>query len=608
MSPTPLRRQDAPAASTWNAAAVYPDWAGWQADCDAALADLPQLAAFAGTLSSAEAVVRWLAAREAQWRRVARLSTYARMARVVDMTDGEARRYFGQAQQLNARFGETVAFAEPELAARGALLLDWAAEQPALSVYRHYFDNLLRLAPHRRSGEVESLLSMLAEPFAGASATANELGNSDLKFADAVDSRGARHAVRQSTITPTGIQSPDRAHRRTAWESFCDGYLGLQNTFASAYITAVKQQVFMARARGFDSVLAMRLTPTNTPLSVFHNIIDTFQAHLPVWHRYWDVKRRLLGVDELHPYDIWAPVVDSAPPVPFAQAIDWIGDALAPLGRAYVDTMRRGSLEEGWVDWAPNVGKAQGAAASRRIDTPPFIFMSYDDTMMAVSVLAHELGHSMHAVLSDDAQPGLYCDYGAISSTVTETASNFHQAMLAAHLQPALQRDPRALLALLDAMMFNFHRYFFTMPTLARFEFEVYARAEQGKPLTAGILNDIMGSHFAAGYGETMKDDPQRTAITWAQFGHLFMPFYTFQYAVGITAANALAEQVRAGGQPASDRYLAMLAAGGSRYTMDLFSLAGLDMTSAAPVAQAFGVLDGIISQMEALIPGRPAA
>jgi oligoendopeptidase F len=603
MPTTPLQRKDAPAASTWNAAAVYATWDAWQADYDAALADLPQLAEFAGTLTNAETVARWLAAREAQWRRVARLSTYARMARMVDMTDGDARRMMGQAMLLNARFGETTSFAEPELVAQGAVLLDWAAEHPSLAVYRHYFDNLLRLAPHRRSPEVETLLSMLAEPFAGAGATARELGNSDLRFQPAVDSQGAPHAVHQATITPAGIQSADRRHRRSAWENFCDGYLGLENTFAAAYITSVKQQVFLARARGFDSVLAMRLSPTNTPLSVFDNIINTFQARLPVWHRYWDVKRRLLGQTEVAPYDVWAPVVDSAPPVPFVQAVDWIGDALAPLGDAYVDTMRRGCLEEGWVDWAPNAGKAQGAAASRRIDTPPFIFMSYDDTMMGVSVLAHELGHSMHAVLADDHQPGIYNDYSAISSTVTETASNFHQALLAVHLQRELQQDPRALLALLDAMMFNYHRYFFTMPTLARFEYEVYARAERGQPLTASILNGIMSGLYAEGYGDTMSDDPARSAITWAQFGHLFVPFYTFQYAVGITAANALADGVLAGGQPAVDRYLAMLAAGGSRYTMDLFALAGLDMNSPAPVERAFGVLEGIVGQMEALIP-----
>ena len=263
--------------------------------------------------------------------------------------------------------------------------------------------------------------------------------------------------------------------------------------------------------------------------------------------------------------------------------------------------LRRGCLEDGWVDYAPNVGKAQGAASSPSYDTPPFIFTSYNNSLMAMSILAHELGHSMHSYLTDVNQPHIYNGFSDLSMTVAETASNFNQALVRAHLMQSRADDPVFQMTLIDEAMFNFHRYFFIMPTLARFELEVHSRAEQGKPLTVDILNDIMADLYADGYGDSMTDDRRRTAITWAQFGHLYIPYYTFQYAIGISAAHALAGEILADSDGAVDNYLNFLKAGSSLYALDLFELAGLDMTKPAVVEASFGVLADMVDRLEEL-------
>jgi len=227
--------------------------------------------------------------------------------------------------------------------------------------------------------------------------------------------------------------------------------------------------------------------------------------------------------------------------------------------------------------------------------------MSYNDSVFSMSTLAHELGHSIHTYLASENQPEVYFGFGSLSSTVAETASNFNQVLTRAYLREEKMDDPDFMIAMVEEAMSNFHRYFFIMPTLARFELEVFTRAEEDKPLNVKIFNEIMQEMFAEGYGETLTDDPERTGVTWATFLHLYMPFYTFQYAIGISAAYGVGEMVLAGDKGARDNYLRFLKAGGSRYTMDLFDLTGVDMTSAEVVRSAFKVMEENINLMEKL-------
>jgi oligoendopeptidase F len=596
-----LKRADFPPESKWKPEDVYPTWKDFEADYDAALAELPKLGAYKGKLKDGPSVMAdYLEETVKLIPRVIQMMSYANFAMSVDSADQVPKAYVGQAMSLAGQLGAVTAFAEPEMLEIGEKLLEWTEQEPRLAIYHHYFDDLLRQKEHMRSAEVEEVLGLLAEPFAQIQRTASELAGADIKFEPAVDSEGQTHPVTQGALD-TNASNPDRQVRRTAWENFCDGYASHINTFASNYLAHVKAQVFNMRVRGYSSVLESRLKPYKVPLEVFHNLLDTFKANLPTWHKYWDVKRRALGYDKLYPYDIWAPLGTNPPKLSFKEAVEMIVEGNAPLGEEYTSVLRKGCLEDHWVDWAPNDTKRQGAFSSGgKEKLPPLIMMSFHDDVSGLSTLSHELGHSMHTHFMNQHQPLIYT-ISYPSMTLAETASNTNQAMTRAFLRESKADDKEFQLALLEEAMSNYHRYLFQMLNLATFELEVYTRAEQGKPLSAGILLDIMKDIYAAGYGETMTDDPERTATTWAQFGHLYVPYYTFQYAVGISAADMLTAKIRSGEPGAAENYLNFIRTGTSMYTMDQFRLAGVDMTSPEPVKAAFGVLASMVDQLEKL-------
>ncbi len=268
-------------------------------------------------------------------------------------------------------------------------------------MYAHYFANQVRQQGNLRSAEVGGSAQRVRPSFDAVYQTFTELVNTDLVFEDAVDSEGNQYTIKQSTLS-SSLQSPDRERRRTAWENYFDGYKAMENTLAANYIAWIKQQVFLARVRGYSSVLEMRLAPFNVPLEMFHNLIETFKENLPVWHRYWDVRRRALGLDEIKPYDLWAPIGSIRLRSHTSRL--WNGSAALwiPMGEEYVPVTRKGALEDRWVDWAPNIEKRQGAASWRRFLMKPWIFMSYNDSVFSMSTLAHELGHSIHTYLASE--------------------------------------------------------------------------------------------------------------------------------------------------------------------------------------------------------------
>jgi oligoendopeptidase F len=283
---------------------------------------------------------------------------------------------------------------------------------------------------------------------------------------------------------------------------------------------------------------------------------------------------------------------------PFSQAVEWICEGMAPLGEEYVSILRKGCLEDRWVDWARNKGKRDGAFSSGSMGTRPFIMMSYADDIFSLSTLAHELGHSLHSYNSRLHQPFIYSRYALF---VAEVASNFNQAMVRNYMFRT-QTDRDFQVALLEEAMSNYHRYFFIMPTLARFELEVHNRAERGAPLSADILINLMADLFKEGYGEEVVFDRPRIGITWAQFVHMYMNFYVYQYATGISGAHALSHAVLAGELGAAGRYLDFLKLGGSQTPLESLQAAGVDMTDPAPVRRAFAVLAEYVSRLEELL------
>lgn len=593
-----LDRSDVPQEQRWNDTSVFDNREAWQAEFEVLSGELPKLGEFKDTLSSsADTLADYWELESTLRRRLRVLSSYVGMSTSVDSTDGEAKAMMGQLFGIFGVYSRHTAFSTPELIAIGEeTLLAWVKDNERLSSHERAVTEMFRQAQYTRSSEVEQVMGMLGEPFGGTQNAYSELSNTDLQFDDAVGADGESVSLNQSSIDMLK-SSPDRELRRAGWQNYNKGYLQFKNTFAATYLTSVKQSTMQMRVRGYDSVLEMMLSPHNLPVEVFHNLIDTYKKNLPTWHRYWEAKRKILSVNKLHDYDIWAPMSKNEPVVNYKQAVDWIAEGMKPLGEDYVKTMVKGCLEENWVDWSMNKGKRQGAFSNGSYDTHPFIMMSFDNQLGGMSTLAHELGHSMHSYYSRKTQPEHYAGYSMFAA---ETASNFNQAMTRAHLFE--QNDDREFqLALIQEAMDNFHRYFFIMPTLARFEYEVHERQASGKPLTADTLIQIMSEYFAEGYGDTLAHDTDMTGITWATFGHLYLPYYTFQYATGISAAHALADSIRSGGEVEVNNYLKFLNAGGSLDPLDALNMAGVDMLSPEPIEKTFKVLSQLVDRLESL-------
>jgi oligoendopeptidase F len=591
---------DLPDKVTWNAPSVFASDEAWENEWNQINAGLSDLARpYQGRLNSGAATVfDCLQTRDETLRRALVLMVYADMASAVDANDQKAVAMSGRARSLYGQVLAAFAFAEPELIAIGAAQLrEWTSSDSRLAVYAHYFDDLFRKQAHIRSSEVEELLGMLADPFSGIPLNESMLTNADFRFRPARSSTGEELIVSQSTYDRL-ICSPDREVRRTAFESMADEYLEHKNTLASNLVTSIKQNVFKMRARRHDSTLAATLFEDNIPVEVFHNLVDVFRRNLQTWHRYWAIRRKALGVDQLRFYDTWAPIATQSPTVTYEQAVEWICAGLMPLGEDYVRVVRRGCLEERWVDVYPNRGKVAGAFSTGAPGTHPFIMMSYHDDLFSLSTLAHELGHSLHTYLTYQNQPPIYCNYSLFAA---EVASNFHQALVRAHLFKA-HSDPQFQLTLLEEAFANFHRYFFLMPTLARFELDIHQRIERGEGVTADTMMKLMDDLFAEGFGGEMEIDHDRHGIVWATFGHLYADYYVYQYATGISAANALAQRILAGTPHAAEGYLRFLKAGNSIYSLEALKIAGVDLTQPEPVEAAFAVLAEMVDRLEQVI------
>jgi oligoendopeptidase F len=598
MTTTLPTRQDVPLEQTWDLNSIFSTPADWDTACRQINARLPELSAYQGKLSlSPQTLLEFIQLFQEAATLMGKISVYANNAYAVDTLNQSAAARAGQARSLMANFSAAAAFLDPELMQTGfEKLRQWMQTEPKLAFFAHYVNKLELRQAHVRSGEVEEVLALVNDPFSASSSIYNALNNADLTFEPAIASDGTPHEVGQASIGSL-VTHPDRAVRRSAWENYSDGYLQYKNTLAATLTATLKQDVYNARVRGYESALHASLAPNNIPVEVFHNLIEVFKKNLPTWQRYWRLRRRLLGLDQLHVYDIKAPLTQSKPHAPFSQAVDWICQGMAPLGEEYVRILRRGCLEDRWVDWACNKGKREGAFSSGTMGTRPFIMMSYADDLFSLSTLAHELGHSLHSYHSRQSQPFIYARY---SLFVAEVASNFNQAMVREYLFRT-QTDPAFQIALIEEAMSNYHRYFFIMPTLARFELEAHTRLERGQPVSADILIDLAADLFKEGYGGDVVFDRPRIGITWAQFGLMYMNFYVYMYATGISGAHALVHGIVDGKPGAAGRYLDFLKAGGSMHALDALKMAGVDLTSPEPVEAAFAVLAGLVDRLEKL-------
>jgi len=594
-----LKRSDVPLEQTWNLEAIFPSLEEWEKALNGIEGEIDRIAPFRNTLSSEpQQLYKCLKVTEQVNRAMEKISLYANLSSAVDNSDQAAQARAVQARGKFAKLQATSAFIEPELIAIGfPILKEWCQIDQNLALYKTYFAQLERKQTKVRSFEVENVLAMASEPMSTVVQTYNSLTNVDIKFGVASDENGQTFPIEQGNYGAL-FSHENRSIRRSAFENYSDGFLKLKNTLAGLQIAGLQKDIFNANVRGFKNSLEASLFPNNIPQEVFYNLISVFQKHLPTWHKYWRIRKQWLKLDDFQVYDIKAPLTNQKPKISFTQAVEWIAEGMKPLGLEYVDILYKGATRDRWVDWAVNQGKRQGAFSSGVYDTPPYIMMSYNNDVFSLSTLAHELGHSMHSYYTKHTQPYIHGRYALF---VAEVASNFNQAMVRDYLLRN-QTDPVFQLALIEEAMSNFHRYFFIMPILAQWELAMHQRLEQGKAINAKVMIDHCAELFLEGYGNEVVIDYDRIGITWSQFSHMYMNYYVYQYATGISGAHALVENILAGQPGAVDRYLNFLSAGNSVYPLEALQTAGVDLTSSEPVEKAFNYLESIVDRLEQLL------
>ena len=596
-----IKRSEVPKEQTWNVESLFASKEAWESELEAMSATAPKLAGFSGRLGeSGSMLLEALTSRYDLSARAYRASMFASLQASTEATNPEYSSMDSQARMVFAGLAAAGAFFEPELLMLElARLEEFMTATPGLEVYRHFFDNLQSQKPHIRSGEIESLLAEAGDPLSTPYVASNAATQADMTF-ESITHGGSSLSVSHSSIGELLVHD-EKTVRKAAWDSYADGHLKFKNTLAATLQGSVKTYVFETRVRNYASSLEHSLAGNHIPVQVFENLLETFKANLPTWHRFWALRKKAFGgslpTHDVPLYDALAPLVPS-PKVTYREASELICKGMAPLGVEYVDPMRRGLLEDRWVDYAQNQGKGSGAYSSGGPGSIPFIFMSWSDDLFAMSTLTHEIGHSMHTYFTSATQPLVYSEY---SLFVAEVASNFNQAMVRAMLLRD-NPDPKFKLAVLEEAFANFHRYLFVMPTLARLERELYGRLEAGKAFSADFLTERVVELFSEGYGGHVEIDAERLGSGWMNFGHLYAPFYVYQYATGIAAANALAKDVLEQGEPAAKRYLDFLKAGGSVYPLDALKIAGIDMNSPEPVERGFAVLKSMVDELEVLV------
>lgn len=594
-------RDQIPDKYKWDLTTIYRDVAAWEKDFERAQAMIAELKQRKGTLGRSSAVLlETLTLRDETRGLVDKLAVYASQLSDENTADNAALALKNRATNLGVEFSQAVSWLEPELlAVPESDLRSWTDKEKGLAVYRQYFDNLIRQKKHILSPREEELLAMVGNLAAAPGEIFNVLSNAELTWPTVRDESGQEVQLSPARYNAL-IRSTDRRARREAFQGCMQAYGRVLNTFAAALNGAVQRNIYFARARGFESALDAALFPDNLPRSVYRNLVDTVNANLGSLHRWAGLRKRVLGLDELHVYDTLQPIVEGfSRRYEYDEAVRIVTEALEPLGPEYVGAMRQG-FDSRWVDVYETRGKRSGAYSWGSYDTQPFILMNFNGTLDEVSTLAHEMGHSMHSLFSHRSQPRIYGDYATF---VAEVASVTNEILLEDYLL-ARATDRRERAFLLNHAIDNLRGTLFRQVMFAEFEEQIHALAERGQPLTADSLGRLYVDIVHKYWGPLLVRDEEHRAY-WARIPHFYYNFYVYKYATSYCAAAALAEGLLAGRPGALEAYLGFLKAGSSRYPIDILRDAGVDMTSPEPVQAAMRRFDRLVGQLEELLAAR---
>lgn len=590
-------RDQIPQEDTWALEDLYPSDESWEQALSALTARQSEAAAFAGKLGeSGETLCAFLHLVEDVEGQSELLANYAMRKADQDTRNAAYQAMVGKLMGVLTAVSAAFSFATPEIMAIPEEALEgFYKAAPALERYRRYLNNERRRREHTLSAAEERLLAAAGEMANAPETVFGSFLNADMRYPDAVDSEGKPHALSQSTFVPLE-ESGDRALRKSAYENLYNTLGGMRNTAAGLLDAQNKQQKFFATARKYGSAREAAMDRTNVPVSVYDNLIEAVHQNMDKMHRYVRLRKKLLGVDELHFYDVYTPLLKDEPAkIPFAQAKQTVYDALYPLGDGYRAILKEG-FENRWIDVYENQGK-RGGAYSAGTKVHPFVLLNYSGSLDSQFTLAHEMGHALHSYLSNKHQNQIDSDYVIF---VAEVASTCNEALLMEYLLKKTT-DKKERVFLINHFLDQFKGTIYRQTMFAEFEKFMGAAVDAGQTLTADMLCAEYARLCKLYYGEDMVVDDQ-IAMEWARIPHFYYNYYVFQYATGYSAAIALSRRILREGESAVKDYLGFLSGGCSKSPIDLLKGAGVDMTSPAPVNDALKLFGELLDEMESLM------
>ena len=590
-------RSEVPEESTWNLKDVFESDEAWQAEYEAFKAVPEQIEAFRGRLGeSAETLLEWFRLNDALSVRLEKLYGYANCKGDEDTGNSVYQGMRSKALATLVAIDAASAFETPEIMAldEDTVNLFYAA-QPELETYRRNIYKIRRRKAHILSPEEEKLLSAAGEMANAPENIASVFRDADLTFPAVTDGEGNERVLTSGTFVPL-LMGSDRVLRKNAFEAYYNRLGEFKNTVAASLDGQFRSLKFFADARHYPSTRAAALDVTEVPEEVYDNLIEAVHANMDKMYRYVALRKKLLGVDELHMYDIYTPIVpDVAEEIPFEQAKATVLDALAVLGEDYTAMLREG-FDHRWLDVYPNVGKRGGAYSSGIARPHPYVLLNQTDDLDSQFTIAHEMGHAMHSYLSCKHQPVCTSDYVIF---VAEVASTCNEVLLMRHLlRKSTDRRERAYL--INHFLDQFKGTVYRQTMFAEFERELGRMAERGETLTADALDEKYLALNRLYFGPDMVSDAQ-IALEWARIPHFYYNYYVFQYATGFSAAVALADRILREGEPAVADYKRFLSGGSSTDPISLLKLAGVDMSTPAPVDAALAMFGELVDELDAL-------
>lgn len=593
------KRADVAPEDRWNVDTLYSSFAAWKKESDKATSSRekpfwPNLVAYQGRLGeSAETLKSALDLVFDTSRKLSKIYTYAHLRHDEDIAHDSHKGSLKEALSLYHEFEEEASWVEPELISLPKETIDAYLNSPVLKDYKFHLEKIFRLKAHTLSSEGERLVALAEKALIAPHKAFSALNDADLKFGSVKDEKGEERQLSHALFS-IYLHGQDRTLRKNAFTQMHKCYDAHANTLCELLNGQIQSHVFNTRARNYGSSLHAALFPKNIDRDVYHNLIETVGNEIGTLHRYLDKRKERLGVEELHLYDMYVPLVtDVDIKMSYKEAEEVVIESVAPLGADYQNALQAGLTKDRWVDRYENINKRSGAYSSGCYDSMPYILMNYKGLLRDVFTLAHEAGHSMHSYLSHQNQPYQYGDYPIF---VAEVASTFNEELLHRLLIERCQ-SPEEKTYLINQRIEDIRATLFRQTMFAEFELMIHQFAETNMPLTPETLKKEYVALNKKYFGENVIID-EPIAIEWARIPHFYYNFYVYQYATGISAALALAERVLQGGDGEREDYLSFLKGGSSRYPLDLLRQAGVDMSSPEPIRAALARFDSLVTEL----------